>query len=106
MKKLSKDINVCLISRRFQILSRSTDMGYIWSIATGLVEQGFRVTVISYSSPMNKYEIEREGVKAYFLDDAGSRLSGHHLKNPFIKNSWSFTKINHSILFTVWMPLD
>tara|TARA_B110001454_G_C12723326_1_gene436666 strand:- start:23243 stop:24481 length:1239 start_codon:yes stop_codon:yes gene_type:complete len=79
MKKLSKDIHVCLISRRFQIMSRATDMGYIWSIATGLVEQGFRVTVISYSSPMNKYEIEREGVKAYFLNDAGS---------PFIRTSF------------------
>lgn len=79
MKKPSKDINVCLISRRFQILSRATDMGYIWSIATGLVERGFRVTVISYSSPINKYEIEREGVKAYFLSDQGS---------PFIRSSF------------------
>ncbi len=79
MKKPSKDINVCLISRRFQILSRATDMGYIWSIATGLVERGFRVTVISYSSPINKYEIEREGVKAYFLNDQGS---------PFIRSSF------------------
>lgn len=79
MKKVSRDIHICLISRRFQIMSRATDMGYIWSIATGLVERGFKVTVISYSSPMNKFEIEREGVKAYFLNDLGS---------PFIRTSF------------------
>ncbi len=103
MKKQSKDINVCLISRRFQIMSRATDMGYIWSIATGLVERGFRVTVISFSSPINKYEIEREGVKAYFLHDSGS---------PFIRTSFEesvyqkFTELHKQKPFDIVHSLD
>lgn len=103
MKKPSRDISICLISRRFQILSRATDMGYIWSIATGLVERGFRVTVISYSSPMNKYEIEREGVKAYFLNDSGS---------PFIRSSFEesvyqkFIELHKSKPFDIVHSLD
>ncbi len=97
MKKPSKDINVCLISRRFQILSRATDMGYIWSIATGLVERGFRVTVISYSSPINKYEIEREGVKAYFLNDQGS---------PFIRSSFKESVYQKFMELHKFKPFD
>jgi 1,2-diacylglycerol 3-alpha-glucosyltransferase len=97
MKKQSRDINICLISRRFQIMSRATDMGYIWSIATGLVERGFRVTVISYSSPINKYEIEREGVKAYFLNDQGS---------PFIRTSFEESVYQKFIELHKTKPFD
>lgn len=103
MKKLSRDFHICLISRRFQILSRSTDMGYIWLIATGLAERGLKVTVVSYSSSMNKYEIEREGVKAYFLNDAGS---------PFIRSSFEesvyhkFTELHKINPFDIVHCLD
>jgi hypothetical protein len=96
MKKQSRDINICLISRRFQIMSRSTDMGYIWSIATGLVERGF-VTVISYSSPINKFEIEREGVKAYFLNDQGS---------PFVRTSFEESVYQKFIELHKTKPFD
>lgn len=75
MKKSLKPLHICIISKRFQILSRATDLGYIWSIATGLVQNGYKVTILSYSSPINKYEVDRDGVKAYFLNDSGSPFS-------------------------------
>lgn len=73
MKKDSKSLRICIISRRFQILSRSSDHGFIWSIAKGLTLLGHQVTVLSYSSPMNQFKIERDQVTAYFLNDEGSK---------------------------------
>ncbi|MCB0370630.1 MAG: glycosyltransferase family 4 protein [Bdellovibrionales bacterium] len=73
MKKGNKLLRICIISRRFQILSRSTEHGFIWSIAKGLAGLGHQVTVISYSSSMNQFKIERDQVSAYFLNDEGSK---------------------------------
>lgn len=73
MKKDKKLLKICIISRRFQIQSRSSDHGFLWSIAKGLALLGHQVTVISYSSPMNQFKIERDQVTAYFLNDEGSK---------------------------------
>lgn len=74
MKKDKKLLRICIISRRFQIQSRSSDHGFLWSIAKGLALLGHQVTVISYSSPMNQFKIERDQVTAYFLNDEGSKF--------------------------------
>lgn len=73
MKKDKKLLKICIISRRFQIQSRSSDHGFLWSIAKGLALLGHQVTVISYSSPMNQFKIERDQVTSYFLNDEGSK---------------------------------
>lgn len=74
MKKKSKNLRICIISRRFQILSRASDQGVIWTVAKGLVKLGHHVTVLSYTSPINQFKIEREGIEAYFLNDQGSQF--------------------------------
>ncbi len=73
MKKDKKLLKICIISRRFQIQSRASDHGLLWSIAKGLALLGHQVTVISYSSPMNQFKIERDQVTSYFLNDEGSK---------------------------------
>lgn len=68
-KALPESLNICLIAHRFQILSRATDHGFLWPIARGLAKLGHQVTVISSKSPMGKPEVQRDGVRAFFLQE-------------------------------------
>ncbi len=76
MKKnrVPESLNICLIGQRIQILSRSSDHGFLWPIARGLSQQGHKVTIISTLSPLGKVEVERDGVKAYFLQEKPGAL--------------------------------
>ncbi len=75
-KKIQPDsLNICLVANKFQILSRSTDHGFLWSIARGLAKQGHNVTVISTKSPMGKPEVQRDGVRAFFLHEGAKNAS-------------------------------
>lgn len=60
-------MNICLISRRFPLLSHSGDVGFLWPIARGLVKQGFTVSVLTWRNRDKQEFVERDGVKAYFL---------------------------------------
>jgi glycosyltransferase involved in cell wall biosynthesis len=70
--ELPKNLNICLIAKRFPILSRTTDHGFLWPIARGLAELGHRVTVLSYKSNIGKSEIFRDNVQVYFLAENSS----------------------------------
>ncbi len=77
-KALPETLNICLVANRFQILSRSTDHGFLWPIARGLAKQGHKVTIISTKSPIGKAEVQRVGVRAFFLlegSKSSSRIS-------------------------------
>lgn len=67
--RLPESLNICLVGHRIQILSRSSDSGFLWPIARGLAKQGHQVTVLSTRSPLGKTEVERDGVKAFFLHE-------------------------------------
>lgn len=88
-KALPESLNICLIAQRFQILSRSTDHGFLWPIARGLAKMGHKVTVLSSTSPMGKAEVQRDGVRALFLNETSKNKS--HLnfqqaaRNKFIE---------------------
>lgn len=69
---MPESLNICLVSNRFQILSRSTDAGFLWPIARGLAKQGHKVTVISTKSPIGKAEINRDGVRTFYLQENAS----------------------------------
>lgn len=68
-KRVPDSLNICLVGHRIQILTRNADHGFLWPIARGLAQQGHRVTVLSTKSPLGKSEVERDGIKAYFLQD-------------------------------------
>ncbi len=92
----TQNLRVLLIGSRFQILSRSSDSGFLWPMARGLARQGLDVTVFSSKSPIEKPFVERDGVKTYFLQERDSELrfldfeeacyrkfSELHSQNPF-----------------------
>lgn len=68
-------LNICLIAYRFKILSRSSDTGFLWPIARGLAKLGHKVTIISTTSPLGKPEVQRDGVRAYFLHEGSKNSS-------------------------------
>ncbi|MFZ4403847.1 MAG: glycosyltransferase family 4 protein [Pseudobdellovibrionaceae bacterium] len=68
-RPLPELLNICLVAHRFQILTRRTDPGFLWPIARGLAKQGHKVTVLSTSNPTGRTEINRAGVRAFYLQE-------------------------------------
>lgn len=73
--KLPENLNICLTSYRFPILSRATDHGFLWPIARGLARQGHKVTVLSTNSFLKKPEVVRDGVRVFYLHEGAKNLS-------------------------------
>jgi glycosyltransferase involved in cell wall biosynthesis len=74
-QKLPENLNICLTSFRFPILSRATDHGFLFPIARGLAKQGHKVTVISSTSALKKPEVTRDGVRAFYLHEGEKNFS-------------------------------
>ncbi len=70
-------LNICLVSRRFPLLSNSGDVGFLWPIARGLVKQGHSVSVLTWRNREKQDFVERDGVKAYFLGHAPGATIDH-----------------------------
>jgi 1,2-diacylglycerol 3-alpha-glucosyltransferase len=68
---IPEHLNICLIARKFPILSRAADHGYLWPIAKGLAAQGHNVVVLAAESPQKKAEIIQDGVQAHYLCKTG-----------------------------------
>ena len=73
--KLPENLNICLTSHRFPILSRATDHGFLWPIARGLAKEGHKVTVISTASFLKKPEVTRDNVRVFYLYEGEKNLS-------------------------------
>lgn len=73
--EIPASFNICLVGTRFQILSRRSDHGFLWSIARGLARRGHQVTVLSTTSSLARSEVTRDGVRAFYLEE-GLRSRG------------------------------
>ncbi|MBK9323314.1 MAG: glycosyltransferase family 4 protein [Bdellovibrionaceae bacterium] len=100
---LPESLNICLVSNRFQILSRSTDAGFLWPIARGLSKQGHKVTVISTKSPIGKMEVTRDGVRTFYLQEANSSLKNLRFEEAALKK---FTELHKHEPFHIVHSLD
>ncbi|MCB0357530.1 MAG: glycosyltransferase, partial [Bdellovibrionales bacterium] len=70
---LPQHLNICLIAKRFPILGRAADHGFLWPIAKGLTAVGHKVSILSWKNPQAKREIDQDNVKAYFLGEVFAR---------------------------------
>ncbi len=77
-KRSTESLRICIVAARFVIQGRATDQGFLWPIAKHLSNRGHHVTVISTKSFIGKPEVERNGVKVYYLHDGFPNLS--HMK--------------------------
>lgn len=66
-------LNICLVAKRFPILGRAADHGFLWPIAKGLAARGHKVSVLAWKNPRSKREIDQDNVKAYFLGEIFAR---------------------------------
>jgi glycosyltransferase involved in cell wall biosynthesis len=71
-------MRICLIGQRIPVHSRATDTGLLWPLAKGLNQCGHDVTIISSNSPLKKFEVFRDGIKAYFLYEGTSPFKKVH----------------------------
>jgi len=65
-------LNICIVSRRFPLLSNEDEVGFLFPIARGLMRMGHRVTVLSWKNRRRLPFVEHEGVKAFFLGEGQS----------------------------------
>lgn len=102
-ERMPDSLNICLVGRRFHILSRATDLGFLWPIARGLAEQGHKVTVISTRSPLGKELVDRDGVRTIYLQEPGSRYSGMNFSDAAYQK---FLELHRQDPFHVVHSLD
>ena len=74
--KIPDQLRICLVAYRFPILGRATDHGFLWPIAKGLAQRGHSVTVIAAKSPLGKQEVQRDGVRVFYLHEGYPNFSG------------------------------
>ncbi len=101
-KRLPDSLNICLVGQRIQIMSRNADNGFLWPIARGLAKQGHRVTVLTSRSPLGKSEVERDDIKAYFLQE-NSQLGHLHFEDLAFRK---FKELHRENPFHVVHSLD
>jgi 1,2-diacylglycerol 3-alpha-glucosyltransferase len=88
---LPQKLNVCIVARNFPVLSRATEMGFLWLIARGLASKGHKVTVLTRDNQgTGRTESENEGVKVYCLGGGTSRLRSQEqfadqVRNRFVE---------------------
>ncbi len=101
--KLPSQLKICFIAYRFPILSRATDHGLLWPIAKGLAQMGHSVTVISAKSAIGKYEVQRDGVKAFYLFDGYPNDSHLSFEKAAFKK---FTELHEKEPFHIVHSID
>lgn len=73
--KIPDQLRICLVAYKFPILGRATDHGFLWPIAKGLAQRGHDVTVIAAKSPLGKQEVQRDGVRVFYLHEGYPNFS-------------------------------
>lgn len=83
-------LNICLIAKRFPLLGRNADTGFLWPVARALVQRGHTVTVLTSRGTLPHDMVERDGIKAYlfgdrqhFHDMVATRFERLHRETPF-----------------------
>jgi 1,2-diacylglycerol 3-alpha-glucosyltransferase len=92
---LPRELNICIVSKRFPLVGRAAQHSYLVQIAKGLTKKGHKVSVISSNTLLNRSEVEQDGIKAYFLNQDGyyneeqyidvvkEKFAQLHSKQPF-----------------------
>lgn len=60
-------LNICIVARKFPILGRAAEHGFLWPLARKIAARGHRVTVLAARSPQAKAEINLDNVTAKYL---------------------------------------
>ncbi|MES2770082.1 MAG: glycosyltransferase family 4 protein [Bdellovibrionota bacterium] len=61
-------LNICMTSYKFPLSERTSEYGFLFPIAKGLVQAGHKVTVISSQSNPTTFEMVKDGVQIHFID--------------------------------------
>ena len=102
IEKHSK-FRICLIGQNIHIQSRNSDTGLLWPLAKGLSQKGHEVVIISSSSPLKKYELTRDNVKAFYLQDGSSPFKNLKLVDAIHRK---FTQLHNENPFDLVHSVD
>ena len=45
-KAMPEKLNICFVAKKFPIMGRASEHGFLWPIAKGLAQKGHKVTVL------------------------------------------------------------
>jgi glycosyltransferase involved in cell wall biosynthesis len=93
-KKVPEKLNICFTSYKFPLSERTSDYGFLFPIAKGLVQAGHQVSVLSSHPSPSTLELNKDGVQIYYIDpvqqrrstfpvEARKKFSELHKKNRF-----------------------
>lgn len=99
---LPQKLNICLTAKRFPLLGRAVDHGFLWPIAKTLAQKGHNVTVLSWKNPQGKYFIHKDKITAYFLGE--ETLSREHQFEDLVLDK--FKKLHSETPFHIVHSLD
>jgi 1,2-diacylglycerol 3-alpha-glucosyltransferase len=66
--KIPEHLNICMTSYQFPLSGRTSEYGFLFPIAKGLVEAGHKVTVISAHPNPTNFDQIKDGVHIHFID--------------------------------------
>ena len=101
-KQIPERLNICLIARKFPLLGRAADHGFLWPVARGLAKRGHQVTVLAWKNPRGESFIEQEGVKAYFIGEAANYTT----KNYQTRAEQKFRELHQKEAFNIVHSID
>ena len=92
--KIPDVLNICMTSYQFPLSGRTSEYGFLFPIAKGLVQAGHKVTVISSQTNPTQLDLVKDGVEIHFIDpklqrrtsfptEVRKKFSELHKKNKF-----------------------
>ncbi len=99
--KPREQLNICMTSYKFPISDTTSEYGFLFPIARGLVQAGHKVTVISSQTNATHFELEKDGVKVYFIDPKLQRRT-----NFPTEVRKKFSELHSSMKFDIIHSLD
>lgn len=75
-EKIPEKLNICITTHKFPLSQRTADYGFLFPVAKGLVQSGHQVSVITSPDHSIAKEVEKDGVKIYFVDSYSRKRNG------------------------------
>jgi len=67
-KLVPEKLNICLTTRIFPLSQQTSEYGYLWPVAQGLVRSGHKLTVITTQKNARDLFMHKDGIDIHYID--------------------------------------
>lgn len=76
-KSAPEKLNICLTTRVFPLSQQTSEYGYLWPVAQGLVRAGHKLTVITTQRGQKEDFIHKDGIDIHYVNPRIERRSNY-----------------------------